>query len=235
MKLKFIIPLVIVSFLSSCSSIPKETVELSKVLGNDIKILQNSHKTTVKLFYDKVIENINAFIDDIYSPFIIHYALKDQLQKYKKKEESIYGVIESAGINGEETETDNALNIMIEFLEDAYTQVEKKRIELLNPIINEKNKILTNINDSYENTIYANSTITGYLESIRKVKESQQETLSIIGLKGKDEELNNVLLQASKLTKLALAKGKEIDIKSDEAYLKIEEVSNQIKSITNKK
>jgi hypothetical protein len=196
MKLKFIIPLVIVSFLSSCSSIPKETVELSKVLGNDIKILQNSHKTTVKLFYDKVIENINAFIDDIYSPFIIHYALKDQLQKYKKKEESIYGVIESAGINGEETETetDNALNIMIEFLEDAYTQVEKKRIELLNPIINEKNKILTNINDSYENTIYANSTITGYLESIRKVKESQQEALSIIGLKGKDEELNNVLL-----------------------------------------
>ena len=59
--------------------------------------------------------------------------------------------------------------------------------------------------------------------------------MSIIGLKGKDEELNNVLLQASKLTKLALAKGKEIDIKSDEVYLKIEEVSNQIKSITNKK
>jgi hypothetical protein len=65
MKLKFIIPLVIVSFLSSCSSIPKETVELSKVLGNDIKILQNSHKTTVKLFYDKIIENKNIYLTTI--------------------------------------------------------------------------------------------------------------------------------------------------------------------------
>jgi len=235
MKFKIIISLIVIAILSSCASIPKETVELSKVLGNDIRVLHNSHKTMVELYYNEIINDINAFVDDVYSPFIIHYVLKAELAKYKKQEESIYGTIEDAGRIGGKTETDNALNIMTEFLEDANAQVEKKRKELLNPIIKQKNHILTQINDSYENTIYANSTITGYLESIRKVKESQQEALSIIGLEGKDEELNEILLQVSELTKSAITKGKEIDIKSDDAYSKIEEISNQIKSITDKK
>ncbi len=235
MKLKIIISLIVVAIISSCASIPKETVELSRVLGNDLKVLHNSHKTMVELYYNEIINDINVFIDDVYSPFIIHYVLKAELAKYNKQEESIYGIIEDAGRIGGKTETDNALNIMTEFLEDANAQVEKKRKELVNPIIKQKNSILTKINDSYENTIYANSTITGYLESIRKVKESQQEALSIIGLEGKDEELNKILLQASELTKSAISKGKEIDIKSDDAYSQIEEISNQIKSITNKK
>ncbi len=233
MKFKFIGTLVTVFILSSCASIPKETVELSTVLGNDLKVLHNSHRTMVELYYNEIIDDINVFIDEVYSPFIIHYALKVELQKYKKQEESIYGIIEEAGRVGGKQETDNALNIMTEFLEDANIQVEKKRKELLNPIIKQRNGILRNINSSYENVLYANSTITVYLESIRQVKESQQEALSIIGLEGKDEELNKILLQASELTKAAIIKGKEIDIKSEEAFSKIEEISNQIKSINN--
>ena len=235
MKLKFIVTLTVVTILSSCASIPRETVELSKVLGNDLKVLHNSHKTMVELYYNEIIDDINIFIDDVYSPFVIHFVLKDELQKHKNQEQSIYGIIEEAGKTGGKTETDDALNIMTEFLEDANAQVEKKRKELLSPIIKQRNDILSKINYSYENAIYANSTVTGHLESIRKVKESQQEALSIIGLEGKDDELTKVLLQASELTKTAISKGKEIDIKSDEAYSKIEEISNQIKSLTNKK
>ncbi len=233
MKLKIISALITVVILSSCASIPKETVELSKVLGNDLKVLHNSHRTMVELYYNEIINDINVFIDEVYSPFIIHYVLKVELQKYIEQEESIYGIIEKAGRIGGKQQTDNALKIMTEFLEDANSQVEKKRKELLNPIIKQRNGIISKIDDSYENTIYANSTITGYLESIRKVKESQQEALSIIGLEGKDEELNKILIEASEITKSAIIKGKEIDIKSEEAFSRIEEISNQIKSITN--
>jgi hypothetical protein len=231
MKLKLIGALITIAIVSSCASIPKETVELSKVLGNDLKVLHNSHRTMVELYYNEITDEINVFID---SPFIIYYVLKAELKKHQEQKQSIYGTIEEAGKNGGKKETDNALNIMTEFLEDANTQVEKKRKELLDPMIKQRTRVLRKINDSYVNTIYANSTITGYLESIRKVKESQQEALSIIGLEGKDEELNKILLQTSELTKLAITKGKEIDIKSDEAYSKIEEISNQIKSVTNK-
>ena len=78
-------------------------------------------------------------------------------------------------------------------------------------------------------------TITNYLESTLKVKESQKQVLSIVGLKGKDKELNNSLLKVSDFTKLILAEGKEIDIKSDTAFAQMKIISDKIKSITNKK
>lgn len=233
MKLKIFAATIAALILSSCASIPKETVQLSKVLGNDLAILHNSHRKMVELYYDKIINDINTFISDVYSPFVIHYALKAELVKYNKKEESLYGTIEIAGKTEGKPETENALSIMTEFIEDANNQIEKKRNELLAPIIKQKKEILDNIDKSYENAIYANSTITGYLESIRKVKESQQEALSLIGLQGKDEELDRALLQVSEIVNSAIKKGKEIDIKSDDALVKIEEISNQIKKITN--
>ncbi len=235
MKLKMYTALIVVSLLSACASIPKETVELSKVLGNDLKVLHHSHSTMVELYYNKIINDINVFVDEVYSPFIIHYVLNSELQRYTKQEQSIYGTIEAAGKTGGKKETDDALNIMTEFIEDANYQVNKKREELLNPILKQKRGIVNTINSSYENVIYANAIITGHLKSIRKVKDAQQEALSLIGLEGKDEELDKMLLQASEMVKSAVTKGKEIDIKSDEAYSKIEEISNQIKSITNKK
>ena len=81
----------------------------------------------------------------------------------------------------------------------------------------------------------ANSSVTNYLQSISNLKESQQEVLSVIGLKGKAEELNKSLLKVSELTKTLLAKGKEIDLKSDEAFQKMKTLTNTMKSITNKK
>lgn len=234
MKIKFIISAVIATILTSCVSIPKETVSLSKVLGSDLVVLHNSHRGVIELYYEKIKDDINVFIDEVYSPFVIHYVLKIELEKYKKGEPSLYTSIENAGKIGGKAETDEALTTMLEFQEAANVQIQSKRNELLNPIIKQEKEIINNINKSYENAIYANSTITSYLTSVRKLKESQQEALSIVGLEGTDTLVISSLVKVSELVKDAVAKGKEIDIKSDEAYSKMEEISTQIKTLTNK-
>jgi hypothetical protein len=235
MKLEIKFLLVIISLgLFSCVSIPKETVRLSKVLGNDLIILHNSHRNIIELYYGKIENDINTFIDEVYSPFVIHYVLKVELDKYKKGKTSLYGSIENAGKVGGKKETDEALNVMLEFQEAANSQIKVKRDELLNPILKQEKEVISNINKSYENAIYANSTITGYLESIRKVKESQKEALSIVGLKGVDTLLTNTLMEVSELVNSAVKEGKMIDIKSDKAYSQIEEISKKIKKIINK-
>lgn len=234
MKIKIISSFIISLILASCVSIPKETVKLSKVLGNDLVILQNSHRNVVELYYGKLEDDINTFVDEVYSPFVIHYVLKVELDKYKKGEPSLFGSIENAGKTEGKTEADEALNTMLEFQEAANAQIRAKRNELLDPILKQESQLIHNINKSYENAIYANSTITVYLESMRKVKESQQDALSIVGLKGTDTLMINTLIQVSELVNDAVKKGKEIDVKSDNAYSKIEELSNQIKKITNK-
>jgi len=231
-RIKSLILLLIV--INSYVSLPKETVQLSKILGKDLKILHNSHKSMIELYYSKIIDDITLFMDEIYAPFIINYVLKSELKKHKNHKKSIYGIIEAAGATDEKAATDEALNVMTEFLEDANNQINKKKKELLDPIRRQKREMIRSIDKSYQNSLYANTTITGYLVSARKVKESQQKALEIIGLEGKDEELNKVLLKTSEIVKSAITKGKEIDIKSDAAFSKINEISNQIKTITKK-
>ena len=236
MKSRIVIILAIVCLLNSCVSVPKETVQLSGVIGKDLTVLQNSHTTMVELFYNEIINNINAFIEEVYVPFIINYVLKGELKNYKNNvSPSIFGVINKAASDGAgKAETGEVLVEMSNILKAANTRIEKKRNELLDPIQKQKDAMLRNINTSYENTRRANSSVTNYLQSVLSLKESQREILSIVGLKGMDEALNNTLLKASDVTKSLLIEGKEIDIESDDALDKIKKIAAKIKSITNK-
>lgn len=234
MKSKFLSIILFLLLMTSCASIPKETVTLSKTIGADLQILHDSHRNMVQLYYSRMKNNISTFIDDVYSPFVIHHVLESELDKYKKGESSIYGIIENAGKKGGKSETEEALNIMLEFHEAANQQITAKRIELLSPLLNQEREILIAIDQSYQNTIYANATLTAYLISVRKVKESQSGALSIIGLNGLDNTTTNKLVELSGFIDIALEKGRAVDIKSNKAQQQIEDIANKIKEITKK-
>lgn len=223
--------------LVSCASIPKETVTLSKTIGSDLQILHNSQRNMVQLYYNGIKHNINAFIDDVYAPFIIHHVLEIELNKHKRGkrgESSIYGIIENAGKKGGKDETEEALNVMLEFQEAANRQINVKKNELLSPILQQEREVLSAIDQSYQNTIYANTTLTAYLVSVRKIKESQNEALSIAGLNGLDTTVTNQLVELSSFVDVILDKGEKINIKSDKAQQQIEDIANKIKELTNK-
>lgn len=218
----------------SCASIPKETVTLSKTIGKDLQVLHDSHRNMVQLYYSGIKTNINTFIDDVYTPFVIHHVLESELNKHKDGEPSIYGIIEQAGKIGGKSETEEALNVMLEFQEAANKQINTRRNELLSPILYQEREILSTIDQSYQNTIYANATLTAYLVSAHKVKESQNEALGIVGLNGLDTTVTNRLVELSGYVDMALEKGEKIDVRSNEAQQQIEDIVNKIKELTNK-
>jgi hypothetical protein len=218
----------------SCASIPKETVTLSKTIGSDLQILHDSHRNMVQLYYKGIKLNVNAFIDDVYAPFVIHHVLEVELNKHRRGESSIYSIIENAGKMDGKSETEEALNVMLEFQEAANQQINAKRNELLSPILQQEKEILNAIDQSYQNTIYANAILTAYLVSVRKVKESQNEAFSIIGLNDLDVAVTNRLVELSEFVDTVLEKGEKIDIKSNEAQQQIEDIVNKIKELTNK-
>lgn len=227
--------LLIILFFTGCAAIPKETITLSQTLGNDLKVLHNSHRNMVSIYYTKITNEINSFVNDVYSPFIINYVLKSELKNYMEGNPSLFGTIEIAGKKEGKQESENALNEMSDFLDAARRKIEAKRNELISPITTQQNQVLQAVDQSYEHAIYANATITGYLESIRKVKAAQEEALSMIGLEGADTLMTNNLVKLSDQVDIALKKGKEIDIKSDDAYNQFESIIKEIKNITNKK
>lgn len=235
MKFRIVSLLLVVTLFTACVSIPKETVTLSQTLGSDLKVLHNAHRNIIRIHFEKIRSDVNSFVDDIYAPFIIHYVLKSELKKYKEKNPSLFGAIEIAGQQEGKIEAENALNEMFNFQDAARKQIESKRNELLSPIIKQELEIVMAVNQSYEHAIYANSTITAYLQTARRVKGSQQEALSMIGIGGVDTLISNSLVNVSEQVEDAVKTGKGIDIQSNDAYEKIEKISNKIKEITNKK
>lgn len=232
MKTTIVSVLIVSSILISCVSLPRETVTLSKILGNDLVVLHDSHRQLTALYFRQIKDDINLFVDDVYSPFVIHYVLNVEMERYRAGEASLFRSIENAATTEGIARSEEALNTMLEFQQAANAQIQTMRDELLEPILKQEMQVIDAINKSYEQAIRANLTISGYLESARKVKESQQETLSLVGLQGADSTMTNSLLRVSELVNAAVKKGKQIDLRSDEALLKIEEVSNQIKNLT---
>ncbi len=227
--------IILIAFLTSCAVIPKETVTLSQTMGNDLATLRQAHINLAELNFRKIKADINSFVDGTYAPFIIHYALSKQLQAYKAGQPSLYSSIEAAGKDGGEQEAAQALKIMTDFQIGARKQIEKKRNELLSPVEKQENEIISAINQSYENVIYANSTVTGYLQSIRKVKEAQQDALSKIGLKGADSIVTRGLVNISERVNEVVEKGKEIDVMSADAINQLDAITKAIQEITLKK
>ncbi|WP_270653914.1 hypothetical protein [Phocaeicola plebeius] len=217
--------------LTSCVLIPKETVTLSQTIGYDLQQLHSSHYSMAEMQFKQIEENIDRFINDVYSPFIINMVLKSQLESYKSGDTtSLYYVIETAGKSEKKEDTEEALQIMMEFTEAANKKIALKREELMQPILSQKKLILDSINSSYRNTIYANTTLTAYLESARKVKESQNKALSLIKLDGIDSEYTRNVFELSSFVDNTLKQFENIDMKSDNAIKQIDELINNFKN-----
>jgi hypothetical protein len=185
------------------------------------------------MYYGKIKTDISTFIDEVYAPYVVHHVLQAELDKHKNGESSLYGFIETAGKTWGRHEMEEALNVVMEFQEAANAQITAKRNELLQPILVQEREVLNAIDLSYQNTIYANSTLTAYLTSLRKVRESQSEVLSAASLEGLDVSVTDKLVKLSELVDTALKQGDRIDVKADAAYQQIGNIINKIKEITN--
>lgn len=233
MKLRLLIAIISILMTGSCASVPPETVTLSQTLGKDIKELHKAHRNMVQLYYGKIKDNINIFIDEVYAPYIINYMLNSENERFKSGKPSLYQSIEEGRKLATPEATEDAITYLQDFLDVVNTQIDKKRKEILSPVQNQETGLLNKINESYENALLANASITNYLVSIRKLKETQQEVVSMVGLKGADTAIINTLMTVSENINDAVNLGKKIDIGSDKAFEDIENITNKIKELTN--
>lgn len=228
-----LIALSLIGFLfTGCVTVPKETVQLSETLEKDLKQLHNSNSQFLQIYFEQIEKDINTFVDEVYTPYIIHYVLKEEMANKANGKASIFTVMETAASSSSPAVSDSAMTEMTQFLNAANHQINLKRQELLTPIKKQELELSSRMNSVYNNAIYANVTLTAYLKSVQKVKASQQEALNLIGLKGADSTVTHSLIEVSDLVNEAVLKGKQIDLKGKDAKAKLDAISNKIKSIT---
>ncbi len=225
--------LLLTFFMTSCAAIPKAAVSLSQTMGSDIVALQKSHRATVDLLFERIEGDINRFVDEVYAPYVINYVLKEEMEAYENGDVSLYRTLIDAGKNATKEATSEAVQVMLEFTEAANAEVNGKREELLAPVLEQKHMLLRSIEESYANVIAANATLTAYLTSARKLKESRAGVYDQIGLECVEDWTTNQLVGLSDNLDRLIAAGNRIDVKSEEAKVQIDNLISNIKSLTN--
>lgn len=235
MKLKrkfwmlFLLPLMV----CGCASIPPEAVVLSHRIGMDLQGLHKAHRNMVQLYYARMRSDVTSLVDEVYAPSVVRFVLEEQVEEYEAGRSSLYGFIES--FKDGNAEKEGCLKEVLEFLEDANQQINAQRDALLTPLLEEEQKALMDVDNAYENIIKANHTIENYLESLRKINESQRQVMSLIGMEGVEDKLNGRALEISEYVENALREGKKIDLTQTDGIQKVGSVMDGIQKIINKK
>lgn len=169
--------------LAGCAQVPKESVELSVTVGRDIEQLHQAHANTITILYKRMREDVNRFIDDVYTPYAIKEAINKDRARLNSGGVSFIKMI-NAGLSKSASPyaQDDAIGAMRLLVTELHTSVERQRVSLLEPLNQQETVLLKSVNRSYLAVHQANSIVTGHLASVVKVHDAQNEILNEIGI-----------------------------------------------------
>jgi hypothetical protein len=199
-------PVIFIFAINGCAQLPPSTVTLSNSISNDLTNIQSSHLDFVNFYFDGLEASVNQFIDEQYKPAYIKERFAQQYQRAlssdpKEQSRSLFigigqafsGELElddlnclkgSACYEKELALTQNAvLEATNSFLSDINQRIEQQREELIGPLKEQRKGLLTNLQQQYANVQGKNAVVTSMLASIVEVHETQQELLSMLGVK----------------------------------------------------
>lgn len=212
-----------ITTLSGCAQVPKQSVELCATVGRDIAQVYKSHKEIATLLYERIKNDVNKFVDNVYAPYQIKKQLKDDYDDFKSgDEDSLFAALNNAIKHPDDSQAQlNTLEYMEIFLEVVRGDIESFRQEQLAPVIKQEQKLLSAIDRSYNQIHYANSIVTGHLSSIAKVHEAQEQILKEFGIEGLHKDIGKTLAKTSRKVFEYTDRAEKTDGKLEETEKKI--------------
>jgi hypothetical protein len=188
MKEKIITISMLVFIFISCAQVPKESVELSATIGRDLAIVHQSHRQIAIILFERMNDDVNRFIDNVYTPYQIQNVMNRQFElamssKPEDQRKSLFYAINIAFKPDASSQIQKQVVKGMEiFVSRIHRDINEMRNEMLDPLNLQEKEILSSIDRSYQQLHYANSIVTGHLSSVAKVHETQSELLAEIGI-----------------------------------------------------
>ena len=214
----------LLTILTSCAVVPKESVELSATVGRDVAVAYKSHKAFATILFTRMKQDVNSFVDDVYAPYQIGKLLEmDFADANSGAYESMTGsIIDAAKNSSDPKKQKKAIGFMKDFVSVVYLEVEYYRDSLLAPVEKQELDAMAVIDRTYTQIIYANSIVTGHLASVRKVHDAQEEILNEFGVENLRTET------AKKLSEYSIGVGK---ILKDAEKLDVDDIEKQMNEV----
>lgn len=208
-----------------CTTAPRETVELSEIVGEQIVELQRSHEQFVSLYFDSLRKDVDEFIRDRWIPTFYGNIVSGQGAggaEFREQLDIAYKLATldwpaaisvdeiddpdvrsavRAAIDGIIEEQSASLGgVLVDFANAAQIEINKRRASLMEPIDKQEALILSELRATYADVQRGHATIEAYLGSVVDVVEQQDQiTLKLAG-EGTRQQL---LERAAKLSEEA--------------------------------
>ena len=162
-------------FLIGCASIPKESVQVSKIIGDGIAENEKAHLSLVNKYFELKSEQIDMWVVRVYFPKLIDN-IKVELSTLLT-----------------ENQYEEIVTVVIEKRDDMQKDLEKTRV-----------KVVADIQENYTELIRANSDLTRLLQASSDLKEATEQQLKKVGVEFDfdefDKSFSKYLNQADKAT-----------------------------------
>lgn len=193
------------------ANVPKEVVELSYQMEQDLVELESTYVLLVKQHFTLLRSQREDYLKNEWAPRLIKSWVTDGQLVQMSNGSVIYDeatdeYVYSSNLNANDKEHAKLKGITL-WAEVAVAEIEDKRAKLLNPLIDDEQKLLADIQRGFSLIRLSNQTISAHLNSVREVQDVQNDILQRHGWSGLRESINDKL---SKLSSQAVAGLEEI-------------------------
>ena len=163
--------------MTACASVPKETVTLSRTVGQDIVQLQSGYRETIRFSFDQMRQAGLSVIDNVWTPvYLRSFVTGGQLVEAAKDEQ---------------TER-------IEYwARAAIKAIDDQRKKFLDPLQEREDALVAEVDAAFDRVINANAAVTANLNSVLKVQNLQDQVLDAAGVSGIRDTINGAIVSTS--------------------------------------
>lgn len=207
---------VIFVFLLGCATVPKDVVRLSSQVGEDIQSLQESYDQLIHEYYEMLRNERVTYLDNEWYPRFLENWMETGELTAIATGEKIWSEEKQMLIprppDADEKET---LQTLQDWLNYALYAYETKQENLTASLDEDEAELRRDVNMAFHQITRANAAITAHLNSVREVKEVQDETMEALGIKELREKINSKLIAVSKKAEQQLEEIRKADQKVD--------------------
>ncbi len=213
-----------------CASVPKEVVELSYRTGEDIAALYQSYDKLIHEFYEKMRAERIAYLTDTWYPrFLLNWMEKGELVAIAKGEKIWSEEQEKLIPKPPDADPQETVQTLQDWVDYALYAYEVKEDVLLKPLNDGEMALRQEVESAFHQVIRANAVITAHLNSLRKVKEVQDQALEALRIKNLRDRINKFLFEASEKAAEGLQEIQKKDKELDDLTKQIDSLKNKIK------
>ncbi len=243
-----------------CVSAPRATVELAEITDQQIAEMQASHEKFVRLYYDKLRDDVDRFMEERWIPQFLSNVVEgkgkggkefraDLDKAYKFATLDWEAVIQIKEIKDEDVKETirGAIKkltmqektvlgmVLLDFSKAAQDQINQQRKSLMKPINQQEAYVLDQLRMGYADLVRSNVAIKGYLASVVKLVEQRDAVYQKLGVLETQKKIVDVATRLSDDAVMTLNAAKEADKGVTEYLDNMKKSMDELKKIVDRK